>query len=124
MSADRTCDGESHALTQPLSEPHLPADARGTVRAHGERSSRRTARRRAARPEPPLAICAAVVDEDVRQPSTGEVRNAVVISRVEDPQRLLDESCSRIQGDVVEALVDLVVALLEGEDGNAEAPGG
>lgn len=39
----------------------------------------------------------------------------VVVARVADPSRLLDERCRRLHGDVVEVLIDLTLALLDEE---------
>ncbi len=61
--------------------------------------------------EAPVRV--ALLDE--RDGSRGAPRS-VAISVVEDPAKLLAERSPKLHGDVVDALVDLVVALLDEED--------
>lgn len=55
--------------------------------------------------------------EEPRREAANDERGAVVIARVEDPAKLLAGRSAGLHLDVVDALTDLVVALLDGEDG-------
>lgn len=72
----------------------------------------------------PLAgVRAAIIQETAKRAESGS-GGAVVIARV-DPAKLLDERSPALHKDVVEALIDLVVVLLDGEgDLHAEDPSG
>lgn len=59
--------------------------------------------------------------EESRAEAANDERGAVVIARVEDPAKLLAARGPRLHLDVVDALTDLVVALLDGEDGDGHA---
>lgn len=68
-------------------------------------------------------VRAAIVEESQHDAANDE-RGTVVIARVEDPAKLLAARTGRphLHLDVVDALTELVVALLDGEGGHAEDP--
>lgn len=68
-------------------------------------------------------VRAALVEDSPPEAARGE-RGAVVIARVLDPSKLLAGRAGglHLHHDVVDALTDLAVALLEEEDGHAEDP--
>jgi len=67
-------------------------------------------------------VRAALVEESRHDAANGE-RGAVVIARVEDPAKLLAARGTQLHLhlDVVDALTEFVVALLDGEDGDGHA---
>lgn len=72
---------------------------------------------------PLTGVRAAIIQETAKSAESGS-GGAVVIARV-DPAKLLDERSPALHKDVVEALIDLVVVLLDGEgDLHAEDPSG
>lgn len=76
----------------------------------------------ALKPERLAGMRAALIQETGARDGNAEA-GAVVIARVADPSKLLDGDSRRLHKDVVEMLVDLAVALLDGEDdGHAEDP--
>lgn len=64
-----------------------------------------------------LGTVRAALVEESRAEAANDERGAVVIAKVEDPAKLLAARGPRLHLDVVDALTDLVVALLDGEDG-------
>lgn len=81
-------------------------------------------RRGAARKPTPLASTRAAIIQETDERAENGSGGAVVIARV-DPSKLLDGRSPALHKDVVEALVDLAVALLDGEgDLHAEDPSG
>lgn len=71
---------------------------------------------------PRAGVRAAMIQETEERAANGGP-GAVVIARVADPSKLLDGRSRALHKDVVEMLVDLAVALLDGEDdGHAEDP--
>lgn len=74
------------------------------------------------KPAPRVGVRAAFIQETDERAGSGDA-GAVVIARVADPSKLLDGRSRALHKDVVEMLVDLAVALLDGEDdGHAEDP--
>lgn len=61
-----------------------------------------------------------LVDEDQRKASSG----TVTISVVSDLSKVLDARSTRLHGDVIDALVDLVVELLDGGPRHGEDQAG
>lgn len=64
---------------------------------------------------PPVAALVEEASEVVRHGDHG----VVVIAPVSDPSKLLDGRARRLHGDVVDVLVDLVIAILD-EEGSLE----
>ncbi len=59
-----------------------------------------------------------LVDEDPQRRASGI--GTLTISVVPDPSNVLDARSTRLHGDVIDALVDLVVELLDKETGHGE----
>lgn len=72
-------------------------------------------------PGPARPPRAALIEEACERIGNEEA-GAVVIARVADPSKLLDARPFTLHKDVVESLVDLVVALLDEEDHEGQSP--